>query len=141
MCLSRNFIDCSCTILSTTFYISARKAGLVMSKMPHVRQSHAIKHVLWTCFMTIAGPKDLWHAIKKFWIKKVARKVYLQLWQQSHWHGSGVSEECSKSEHLNGGLQFYLHQSPSSEVNYQKDSVCNMFSEGLCLLCCFRFEH
>ena len=35
---------------------------------------------------------------------KVAPKVYLQLWRQSHWPGSGVSEECSKSEHLNGGL-------------------------------------
>ena len=26
--------------------------------------------------------------------------------------------------------QFYLYQSPSSEVNYQKDMVCNMLSEG-----------
>ena len=31
-------------------------------------------------------------------------KVYLQLWQRSHWPGSSVSEECSKSKHLNGGL-------------------------------------
>ena len=37
--------------------------------------------------------------------------------------------------------QFYLRQSPSSEVNYRKDSVCNMFSEGLFLLCRFRVEH
>ena len=37
--------------------------------------------------------------------------------------------------------QFYLHQSPSSEVNYRKDSVCNIFSEGLFLLCRFRVEH
>ena len=35
---------------------------------------------------------------------KVAPKVYLQLWQWSHWPGSSVSEEYSKSEHLNGGL-------------------------------------
>ena len=34
----------------------------------------------------------------------VAPKVYLQLWQWSHLPGSIVSEECSKSEHLNGGL-------------------------------------
>ena len=37
--------------------------------------------------------------------------------------------------------QFYLHQSLSSEVNYRKDSVCNIFSEGLFLLCRFRVEH
>ena len=37
-------------------------------------------------------------------IMKVAPKVYLQLSQRSHWLGSGFSEECSKSEHLNGGL-------------------------------------
>ena len=56
--------------------------------------------------MIVACPKDLWHAIKKFWdiIMKVAPKVYLQLWRWSHWSGSGVREECSKSEHLNGGL-------------------------------------
>ena len=56
--------------------------------------------------MKVACPKDLWHAIKKFWdiIMKVGPKVYLQLWRWSHWPGSGVSEECSKSEHLNGGL-------------------------------------
>ena len=29
--------------------------------------------------------------------------------------------------------QFYLHQSPPSEVNYRKDSVCNMFSEKFIL--------
>ena len=34
----------------------------------------------------------------------VAPKVYLQLWQRSHWPGSVVSEECSKSEHLNEDL-------------------------------------
>ena len=37
-------------------------------------------------------------------IMKVAPKVYLQLWRRSHWAGSGVGKECSKSEHLNGGL-------------------------------------
>ena len=37
--------------------------------------------------------------------------------------------------------QFFLQQSPSLEVNYWKDSVCNMFSEGLFLLCRFRVEH
>ena len=37
--------------------------------------------------------------------------------------------------------QFYQHQSPYSEVNYRKDSVCNMFSEGLFLFCHFRVEH
>ena len=49
---------------------------------------------------------------KTFWswvrmtdiIMKVAPMVYLLLWQWSHWPGSGVSEECSKSKHLNGGL-------------------------------------
>ena len=35
---------------------------------------------------------------------KVAPKVYLQLWRWSHWSGSGVREECSKSEHHSGGL-------------------------------------
>ena len=35
---------------------------------------------------------------------KVAPKVYLLLWRRSHWPGSGVSVECSKSEHLNRGL-------------------------------------
>ena len=34
----------------------------------------------------------------------VAPKVYLQLWRQSHWPGSGVTEKGSKSKHLNGGL-------------------------------------
>ena len=34
--------------------------------------------------------------------------------------------------------QFYLRQSPFSEVNYRKDSVCNIFSEGLFFLSCFR---
>ena len=55
---------------------------------------------------TVAHPKDLWPVIKKFWdiITKLAPKVYLQLWRRSHWPGSGVSEECSKSEHLIGGL-------------------------------------
>ena len=54
----------------------------------------------------IARPKDLWRAIKNFWdiIKKIAPKVYLQLWRRSDWPGSGVSEECSKSEHLHGVL-------------------------------------
>ena len=28
----------------------------------------------------------------------------MSLWRRSHWPGSVVSEECSKSEHLNGGL-------------------------------------
>ena len=37
--------------------------------------------------------------------------------------------------------QFYLHQLPSSEVNYRKDLVRKMFSEGLLLLCRFRVEH
>ena len=36
-----------------------------MGKMPHVRQSHAIKHVLYYG-VKVACPKDLWHAIKKF---------------------------------------------------------------------------
>ena len=34
----------------------------------------------------------------------VAPKIYLQLWRRSHWPVSGVSEECSKSEHFNGAL-------------------------------------
>ena len=37
--------------------------------------------------------------------------------------------------------QFYLHRSPSSKVNYRKDSVCNMFSEVLFLLFHFRINH
>ena len=51
-------------------------------------------------------PKRFWCAIKKFWdiITKEAPKVYLQLWLQSHWPDSGVSEECSKSKHLSVGL-------------------------------------
>ena len=51
-------------------------------------------------------PKGFRHSIKNFWdiIIKVAPKVYLLLWQRSHWSGSGVREECSKSEHLNRGL-------------------------------------
>ena len=51
-------------------------------------------------------PKRFRHSIKKFWdiIIKVAPKVYLLLWQRSHWSGSGIREECSKSEHLNRGL-------------------------------------
>ena len=79
--------------------------GLAVKEMPHVWQSHAIKRfILWSA--TVAHPKDLWRAIKKFWdiIMKVTPKVYLQLWQRSHWPGSGVSEECSKSKHLNGSL-------------------------------------
>ena len=40
----------------------------------------------------------------KYIITKVAPKVYLQLWQRYHWPGSGFGEECSTSEHLNGGL-------------------------------------
>ena len=84
-----------------TDYFKTTVSGLAVSKMPHVRQSHAIKHVL-----IVARPKDLWRAIKRFWdiITKVAPKVYLQLWRRSHWLGSGVCEECSKSENLNGGL-------------------------------------
>ena len=51
-------------------------------------------------------PKRFRPAIKKFWdiITKVAPKVYLQLWWQSHWPGSSVGEECGKNKHLNGGL-------------------------------------
>ena len=65
---------------------------------------HKTCFILWSA--TVAHPKDLWRAIKKFWdiITKVTPKVYLQLWQRSHWPGSGVSEECSKSKHLNGSL-------------------------------------
>ena len=37
--------------------------------------------------------------------------------------------------------QIYLHQLPSSEVNYPNDSVCNMFYKGLFLHCPFRVEH
>ena len=37
--------------------------------------------------------------------------------------------------------QFYLHQAPSLEGNNRKDSVCNMFPEGLFLLGRFRVEH
>ena len=68
-----------------------------------MRQLHAIKHVL---YYAVAHPKDLWRAIKTFWniIMNVAPKVYLQLWQWSHWPGSVVSEECSKSKHLNEDL-------------------------------------
>ena len=89
-----------------------------------------------TCFISwraiVACPKDLWHAIKKFWniITKVALKVYLQLWRQSHWLGSSVSEEYSKSEHLNGGLPVLSVPIAILRSNYQKDMVCNMFSEG-----------
>ena len=66
--------------------------GVTVSKMPHMRLLHAQK---------IYGVR-----LKIFWdiITKVAPKVYLQLWWRSHWPGSGVSEECSKSKHLNGGL-------------------------------------
>ena len=32
-----------------------------------------------------------------------ATKIDLQLKRQSHWPGSGTSEECSKSVHLNRG--------------------------------------
>ena len=62
-------------------------------------KKNVIKHVLYYVCMYM-------RAIKKFLdiITKVAPKVYLQLWRRSHWPGSGVSEECSKSEHLNGGL-------------------------------------
>ena len=44
--------------------------------------------------------------IKHFWdiIMKVVPKVYFLLWCQSHWPSSCVSEECSKSEHLNRHL-------------------------------------
>ena len=73
--------------------------------MPHVRQSHAIKHVL---YYGVRQPhtQKFRGAFKNFWniITKVAHIVCLQLWQQSHWPGSSVSEECSKSEHLNGDL-------------------------------------
>ena len=88
-----------------TDYFKTTVSGLVVSKIPHVRQSHAIKHVyIMACH--IARPKDLWRAIKRFWdiITKVAPKVHLQLWRRSHWPCSGVSEECSKSENFNGGL-------------------------------------
>ena len=34
-----------------------------MCKIPHVRQLHAIKHVL---YYAVAHPKDLWRAIKTF---------------------------------------------------------------------------
>ena len=51
-------------------------------------------------------PQKFRCSIKNFWdiIMKVAPKVYLLLGRQSHWSGSSVSKECSKSEHLNRGL-------------------------------------
>ena len=62
-------------------------------------KKNVIKHVLYYVCMYM-------RAIKKFLdiITKVAPKVYLQLWRRSHWFGSGVSEECSNSKHLNEGL-------------------------------------
>ena len=88
-----------CKIFFALYVFINSYTGLAVNKMPHVRQLQAIKHVL-----------DLWRAIKKFWhiITKVAPKVYLQLWRRSDWPGSGDSEECSKSKHLNGGLPVLL---------------------------------
>ena len=62
------------------------------------------RFILWCAI--VAQPKDLWRVMKIIWdiITKVAPKVYLQLWPWSYWPGSGVSEECSKSKHFNGGL-------------------------------------
>ena len=63
-----------------------------------------------TCFILwhaiVVHPKGLWRPIKIVWdiIMKVAPKAYLKFWRRSHWLGNGVGGECSKSEHLNGGL-------------------------------------
>ena len=110
------------------------------------------KHPLWICYATRCvhftapsgrrgAPKDLWRAIKKFWniITKIALKVYLQLWRRSQWPGSSVSKECSKSEHPNGGLPVLAGPIAIFRSNLP-DAVCNMFSEGLSLLCHFRVE-
>ena len=98
---------------------------------------HKTCFILWRAI--VAHPKDLWRAIKIFWdiITKIAPKIYLQLWRRSHWPDRGVSEECSKSEHLNGGLPVLSAPIASSEVNYRNESVCNMSSEGM-LTCFFR---
>ena len=61
-------------------------------------------------FYIMAGdsqtPRRFRCLIKHFWdiIMKVVPKVYFLLWCQSHWPSSCVSEECSKSEHLNRHL-------------------------------------
>ena len=61
-------------------------------------------------------------------------KVHLQL--------AAVSVKSAVKTNISmEAYQFCLHQAPSSEVNYRKDSVCNMFTEGLFILCRFGVEH
>ena len=97
---------------------------------------HKTCFILWCAI--VARPKDLWRAMKKFWdiTTKVAPKDDDLTDLVAESGKSAVKANISVEAY-----QFYLHQSPSPEVNYRKDSVCNMFSEGLFLLCRFRVEH
>ena len=87
--------------------------------------------------------KDLWYVIKKFWdiIMTVAPR-YIYNSDDDLTDLVAVSLKGAVKANISmEPYQFYLHQSPYSEVNYRKDSVCNMFSEGLFLLCHFRVDH
>ena len=78
-------------------------------------------------------PKRFRRAIKNFRdiITKVAPKVYLQLWRRSHWSGSGVSEECSKSEDLDGGLP--VLSAPIAVYRSKLPQYCFYFNKLGCI--------
>ena len=62
---------------------------------------------------------------------KVAPKVYLLLWRRSHWPGSGVSVECSKSEHLNRGL--LVLSAPVAVFRSKLPQYCFCFNKLGCI--------
>ena len=105
------YISCFCihcflhyTLFTFLISIAIDRSGSERNATRVAIACHKTCFILWS--ETVAHPKDLWRAVKKFWdiIMKVTPKVYLQLSRRSHWPGSGVSKECSKSKHLNGSL-------------------------------------
>ena len=80
-------------------------------------------------------PKRFTRVIKKFWdiIMKVTPR-YICNFDDDFTDLVVVSVKSAVKANISmEAYQFYLHQSPSSEVNYRKDLVCNMFSKNFIL--------